>query len=296
MPGQVTTALARLAGRSKGLVTREELFRAGLTRGQIDWRVQSGLLIPQYDGVYRVGHAAPSVECSYLAAVKACGERALLCGRAAAHHFGLIKGSPPPPEVLVVGKRKLPGVRVRRTRRIDRRGATEWQGIPSTTVARTVVDLAAELSPDALARVFHEAVVRFRVKPAHVEAVLARRPNSPGVAELRRVLWGDTRVLLSELEHGFIALLEANGLPLPETNIPEGGHYVDCRWRKHKLTVELDTYRYHSTRQAWERDQRRERTARARGDEYRRYVWGDVFEEPETTVAELRQLLSMLPS
>jgi Transcriptional regulator, AbiEi antitoxin len=296
MPGQVTTALARLAGRSKGVVTRVELFRAGLTRGQIDWRVQSGLLIPQYDGVYRVGHAAPSVECSYLAAVKACGEGALLCGRAAAHHFGVIKGSPPPPEVLVVGKRRIPGLCVRRTRHIDRRDATRRHGIPITTVARTLVDLAAELPPEPLAVAFHEAAVLYRAKPEHVEAALARRPNSPGAAELRRAIWGDTRVLLSELERGFIALLGANDLPLPETNIREGGHYVDCRWPQYPLTVELDTYRYHSTRQAWERDQRRERRARARGDEYRRYVWGDVFEEPDATVAELRQLLSTLPS
>jgi hypothetical protein len=77
----------------------------------------------------------------------------------------------------------------------------------------------------------------------------------------------------------------------PQTNIPKDGHWVDCHWPEYNLTVELDSYQFHSTRHAWEQDHRRQRTARRRGD-YRRYVWGDVFEEPEATVAELRQLLS----
>jgi very-short-patch-repair endonuclease len=109
------------------------------------------------------------------------------------------------------------------------------------------------------------------------------------------VIRGDTRVLLSELERAFIALLRKHGLPLPQTNIPVDGHWVDCRWPEYKLTVELDTYRYHGTRKAWEQDQRRERKARARGDDYRRYVWGDIFEDAEATASELRALLSPVP-
>jgi very-short-patch-repair endonuclease len=66
---------------------------------------------------------------------------------------------------------------------------------------------------------------------------------------------------------------------------------VDCRWPEVRLTVELDGYRYHNSRHAWERDRQREREARARGDEFRRYTWADVYEEPAATVAELRRLL-----
>ena len=69
-------------------------------------------------------------------------------------------------------------------------------------------------------------------------------------------------------------------LPLPNTNRPAGGRYVDCRWPDHALTVELDGYRYHSSRHAWEHDRRREREAYARGDDFRRYTYGDVFEQP----------------
>ena len=71
-----------------------------------------------------------------------------------------------------------------------------------------------------------------------------------------------------------------------------GGRYVDCRWPEHRLTVELDSYRYHHSRYAWEKDRRREREARARGDEFRRYSWGDVFESPAGTIADLRAVLA----
>jgi very-short-patch-repair endonuclease len=85
--------------------------------------------------------------------------------------------------------------------------------------------------------------------------------------------------------------LRAAGLPLPITNRPAGAHYVDCRWPAHKLTVELDSYTYHASRHAWEQDRRRDREARARGDQMRRYTWTDVFHQPEPMLAELHVLL-----
>ena len=180
---------------------------------------------------------------------------------------------------------------MRRSRELDPRDATLWRGIPVTTVPRTLVDLAATMSVDDLARACHEAGIRHRTTPRHVEAVLARRPNSPGARKLRGILRGDVRVTLSPLERRFLVLLRAAGLPLPETNRPAGGRRVDCRWPGRRLTVELDSYRYHGSRHAWEQDRRREREGRARGDEFRRYTYGDVFEDPALMLAELRALL-----
>jgi hypothetical protein len=174
---------------------------------------------------------------------------------------------------------------------MDRRDATTFRGIPITTVARTLVDLAADMTPDELARACHEAGVLHDATPAQVEAVLTRRPASPGAATIRRVLRGDAHVALSELERRFLALLRENGLALPETNRRAGGRRVDCRWPEHRLTVVLDGYRYHRSRHAWERDRRREREARARGDEFRRYTYGDVVEHPRLMLRELRGLL-----
>ena len=67
---------------------------------------------------------------------------------------------------------------------------------------------------------------------------------------------------------------------------------VDCRWLDHRLTVELDSYRYHRSRHAWELDRRREREAHARGDAFRRYTHDDVFEQPKPMLAELERLLA----
>jgi Transcriptional regulator, AbiEi antitoxin len=286
----VEQKLARIASTSHGVVTRAELVRAGITAEQVKQRLRRGTLLREHRGVYRVGHRAASVEARYLAAVRACGEGALLSGRAAGHILGILKGSVPPPEVTTREKRRVRGVKTRRSR-VDRRDATRWHGIPITTVPRTLVDLAAVLASDDLARACHEAGVRYRTTPRQVEVVLERRPNSPGATNLRQILRGDVRVTLSELEARFLARLREAALPLPLTNRPAGGRRVDCRWRQRRLTVELDSYRYHHSRHAWEQDRRREREARARGDEFRRYTYGDVFEDPAQMLAELRALL-----
>jgi very-short-patch-repair endonuclease len=137
--------------------------------------------------------------------------------------------------------------------------------------------------------------VRHRTTPAHVEAALARRPNTRGAGKLREILRGEIRVTLSKLEKRFLARLREHGLALPHTNRPAGGRRVDCRWPELRLTVELDSYTYHRSRHAWEQDRRREREARARGDEFRRYTYGDVVEDPRLMMAELRALLPAAP-
>ncbi len=177
-------------------------------------------------------------------------------------------------------------------RQLDRRDTTIWRGIPVTALPRTLVDLSSVLSSDELARAFHEANVRYRTTPAQVEAALERAPRAKRRARLREVIRGDRQVILSRLERRFLKLLRAHSLPLPRTNRPAGSHYVDCRWPEHRLTVELDSYRYHNSRYAWEQDRRREREAYARGDRFRRFTWGDVTERPDSVLSELTPLLS----
>jgi very-short-patch-repair endonuclease len=194
--------------------------------------------------------------------------------------------------VIAPTERRIQGLATHRCRRIHPDDATVWRGIPVTTAPRTLVDLAAVLGVNDLARACHEAGVRHRTTPSQVEAVLTRRPTSPGARKLRRILHGDVRVTLSKLETRFLAHLRTAGLALPETNRPAGGRRVDCRWPEQRLTVEVDGYRYHNSRHAWEQDRRREREARARGDEFRRYTYGDVVEHPRLMLNELAALLS----
>ena len=282
--------MARIASRAHGVVTRQELLAAGLSAQQIKHRLRIGMLIEEYRGVYRAGHRAPSVEAGYMAAVKACGARAVLSGRAAAHLLGISRGKPPPPEVTAPTGRRVKRVPTRRIR-LDRHDVTKWRGIPVTAPARTLVDLAAVVDADTLARACHEAGIRHGTTPKQVEAALSHRPNAPGAGRLRRVLRGDVPVTLSKLEARFLGLLRDAGLALPRTNRLIGERRVDCHWPNHGLIVELDSYRYHSSRHAWEQDRRREREARARGQEFRRYTYGDVFEDPALMLAELRALI-----
>ena len=176
------------------------------------------------------------------------------------------------------------------------RVAPAWPPAPPTAASPSrpsrspSLPLAAHVPSDDLARACHEAGVRYGTTPQQVDAIL--RPNAPGAKKLRAVLHGDTKITLSKLEQRFLELLRDEGLPLPHTNRQAGTRRVDCRWPAHRLTVELDGYRYHRSRHAWEQDRRREREAHARGDDFRRYTYGDVFEQPALMLAELRGLIA----
>ncbi len=288
----VELRIGRIAGRAHGVVAYAELVAAGISRDEIRGRVRRGALIREYRGVYRVGHAAPSAEARYLAAVKACGRGAVLSGLAAAHLLQLVRRSPSLPQVTTLTERRVEGISTRRARRIDRRDVTTHRRVPVTTPPRTLVDIAADLGEDQLARACHEAGVKYKTTPRQVEEVLKRRPTTPGAAKLRRIISGDTKVSLSALERRFLARLKEADLPLPdETNRIAGTKRVDCRWTKQRLTVELDSYAFHNSRHAFEQDRKREREAYARGDHFRRYTYQDVFEHPAQMLAELTELL-----
>jgi hypothetical protein len=117
--------------------------------------------------------------------------------------------------VLAPTERRIEGILTQRSRRIDPRDAEVVLGIPTTTVARMLVDLTTVLNVDALARAIHEAAVRHGTTPHEIELVLERRPKTPGAASLRRTLRGDTHLTLSALERRFLAVLKEHRLPLP---------------------------------------------------------------------------------
>jgi hypothetical protein len=288
----VEERLARFATANKGVVTWAELRRIGISAAEIKWRARKGLLLREHRSVYRVGHAAPSTEATYLAAVKACGNEAYLCGRAASFNQGLLpRSSPPPPEVMCRTQRSIPGIRTKRVRDIDPRDISTHAGIPTVTVPRALLDLAANSTDEELLRAVHEAWVKWKTGPREILAVLQRHPNAKGAGRLRRVITGETKVTLSRLESAFLSLLQLEGIEPPETNEQIDGKYVDCRWRR-RLTVELDSYAFHNTRRAWEEQHERRRAARGRGEEFRVYTWEDVTVRRSETASEVRAILS----
>jgi len=133
--------IARIARRSHGVVTRAELLRAGITDAEIKHRLSIDALFTEHRGVYRSATAPRASRPGYLAAVRACGDGAVLSGEAAGHVWGIVKGQAPPPEVTAPTYRRVKGIQVRRANR----KATRCRGIPITTVPQTLVDLAATL-------------------------------------------------------------------------------------------------------------------------------------------------------
>ena len=119
-----------MASRSHGVVIRAGLLSAGISPKEVRQRLGTGALLRVHPGVYRVGHRAPSLEARYLAAVLACGEGAVLSGWAAAYLWGLLRGSPPHPDVTCPTERRVKGVVTHRCRRMEPRATTVLRGIP----------------------------------------------------------------------------------------------------------------------------------------------------------------------
>ena len=161
-----------------------------------------------------------------------------------------------------------------------------FEAIAMTTVARALLDVAPSLEPSALCRACHEAWVHCHVTPAQLEACIARNPAKPGAEKLRRAYGADAT--LSELETGFLRLLDRHGLPRPRTNIDVAGNKVDCHWPHYDLTIELHSYRFHASRYGFETDNTRRRRSR-----HLPFTWGDVFERGDETAVELRALLGI---
>ena len=282
--GSLFDKTARKAERQHGRITRQQLLELGVEAWRIRKWIADGRLRPVHKGVYAVGHEAPSMLGTYMGAVLACGDgTAALSYRAEAHVMHLLPGKrPPPPEVTVptLGGRARPGIVIHRVKTLHRLDTCTVHGIRMTTVPRTLLDLAPALDLVDLTRACHEGWIHHKTTPDLVESCIARNRGKKGIAKLRAALGADAT--LSKLEDGFVDLLRRHGLPPPRTNVARGGDKVDCHWPHLDLTVELLSYRFHASRHAFETD-----VARRRRSSHIAFTWGDVFERPDQTIAEL---------
>ena len=253
--------IAALAERQHGVVAVWQLLELGLGRGAIQYRVSIGRLHRIHRGVYAVGHRKLTRHGHWMAAVLAYGPDAVLSHRSAAALWGIGQSSYKIDVTTPHSKRHRRTIRAH-TSRLHPEDRTTHDGIPVTSVARTIFDLAAQLSDTALTRLIEESDRRELFDLRALDRAIARRPRTTGVVRLNQVLaayrgTADTR---SNLERGFRALIADAGLPEPQFNVLVAGVPVDVWWPQWKLVVELDSHLYHMILSAFETDRIRDAT------------------------------------
>src|SRR4051812_34857505 len=253
-------AIAALAGCQHGVVALSQLQVLGLGRGAVATRVSSGRLHRLYRGVYAVGHSSVSSRGRLMAAVLACGPDAVASHRSAAALWGIRRSAATKVEVTAIDRRGQHGITLHRVRRLDAEDRTIRDGIPVTTVARTLLDGAAVLTPRHLVTAIEDS---------------------------ERLRLFDLRA------RAFLDFCRDASLPLPATNVSVCGYEVDAAWIKQKVIVELDSYAFHGTRGAFERD--RVRDAVLQENEFRplRVTHRRLTEEPRELERVLRRFLAL---
>ncbi len=259
--------IARLAARQHGRVNRQQLLVAGLTRHQIQHRLDTARLHRVHMGVYAVGHLLTGPWGAYAAAVLAYEPRAAV---------GVLSGA------------AMWGVRPCHRSVVDVvLGKEGGQERPVTSVPRTYVDIAAQLPRDAPARAWREGLHRRLLDVGAIEAEL--RHARAGTTAIRALLRDRevVPVLRSELEERAWRLVRQLRLPAPETNVwlPDvaGGIEVDLLWRAQRLIVELDGWRVHGTFAAFQADRSRDALVQLAGLRIVRLTWRDVTRDRQAT-------------
>jgi hypothetical protein len=233
-----------------------------------------------------------------MAAVLACGPQAILSHRSAAALWRLNRGDFGDTDVTTPRKgRCAVGIR-RHCSRIPADEVTIVDGIPVTTVPRTIFDLAAGSPASTVESALREAEYLRLHDALSLPALLERYPGRRGARSVRIALVrrsespGRTR---SRFEERFLAFLDRYGLPRPQLNAwleVEGKRYqVDCLWFPGMAIVELDGWQAHGTRRAFREDRARDRRLRAAGYAVTRIAWSQLDEEPEAIAADLRKLV-----
>ncbi|MDO8188174.1 type IV toxin-antitoxin system AbiEi family antitoxin domain-containing protein [Conexibacter sp. JD483] len=290
--------LARLADRQHGVVARRQLGAIGLSPTMLRDRLERGRLVKLHRGVYAVGHRRLGPRGREVAALFAAGSGAVLSHRNAATLHDLRPGGHRDVDVTVAHQRRAqPGIRLHRAELPDE-DVTRIERLPVTTLARTLVDIAATLPRDHVVKAMQEAERARRLDTRAVERVLQRTAhrNDGGHALMRDLLADlrahETQLTRSKLENRFTALARDFALPRPRTNVHVHGREVDAWWPAAGIAVELDGWRDHGTRRAFQRDREKGNWLALRGVVLLRFTHDDLVRRPAHVAEQLRPALA----
>jgi hypothetical protein len=256
-------AIAALAERQHGAVATRQLLALGLTRQAIARRADAGRLLRVHRGVYAVGHPVLTGHGRLMAAVLAGGENAVLSHASAAALWGMRSSDAERTDITVrrSGREKRSGLRIHRPRTLRPDEVTTHEGVPVTTPARTILDLAAMLGRRPLERVLDRTELLELADYPALRAIAHAHPGHRGARKLQSTLdthHAGTTLTRSHLEERFLTLCREHGLPAPLVNSWPSGKEVDFRFPGHALIVETDSWTHHRSREAFENDRARD--------------------------------------
>jgi hypothetical protein len=291
-------AIADLAGSQYGVVSRSQLRALGLDDGEIDYRLAVRRLIAIHRGVFAVGHDRVPREGRWLAGVLACGSGAVLSHRSAAALWGLMTYEGRVEITVPAYRQPRVGIVARRSV-LQPDEQTLYRAVPTTTAARTLLDLGAVTSAERLRKAVEHAEALGLFDLREVQLFLDRYPKRPGTAALReavRVIAGSVGRTREELEERFRSLVLSANLPAPVYNATlELGSLTiepDAFWPDHGLIVELDSRAFHGTSAAFDRDRMRDQHALAASLRVMRITWHHLTRQERVTVRNLRMALA----
>lgn len=268
----------------------------------LDWAV-TGRLNRLHQGVYAVGHRRLTWYSRCWAAVLGAEANetdggvwpALASHASAAYLWGLYRYAPDRIDVTAPIRRRAKRVfRVHFSSILVPEDRTEREGIPVTSVPRTLMDMAIRARPEQLDRLLERAEERDLLDVAAVEALLDRAGGHRGRGPLRRALaiyQPDPAFTRSRFERRFRQLVIAAGLPMPSMNFNVAGYELDAYWPELRFAVELDLYETHGTRAAFERDHLRQEELKLIGIEMIRVTKPRLDREPDAVIRNLATLL-----
>lgn len=281
-----------VAEQQDGVILREQLALLGLGRGAIAHRRRRSLLVALHAGVYLWGRRTPTTMARARGAVAAAGRGAVISDGWALALWGL-RDAVGPVDVTVSGRRvRAAGIRAHVRAPLHPADVRAVRGIPVTSPARALLDSAASLAPGELAALVERAQVQRRVTKAEIAAAIERAGARPGVAALRAIA-DDPVFTRSRAERRLVALLRAAGLPEPIFNAIVDRFEVDALWSRQGVVLEFDSYAFHATRAAFERDRRKSAALQRAGVLVLRTTWEELSGRSHALVARVAEALAL---
>jgi predicted transcriptional regulator of viral defense system len=289
-----TRLIMELAGAHR-VVTHQQLRSHGLSKSTIERRVAAGLLVVRHVGVYVVGGGAVDAETSWSAAIAACRAGTRLSHWDALARFGVGRRRGSDVHVTVPGRgglKQVKGIKKRATAAFTDDEMAVVDGLPVTSFARTLFDMAPTLSVRDLEQTVVEAVDRDLYDGVVVERLLHRYRGRPGAPRIRELLdvfhrQGGARRTRSRAEIALLAMSDTYGLKTPRTNVEVHGYEVDAHWPNANLVVEVDGWQFHRTRAQREYDARKRLAIQRAGTPVIVLTWEQVTADARATAAAL---------